>query len=165
MYEEQKLFEAVFRKTNSYGKLILLFGIDIFKKDLSTHEYIYTTIATAYEIWVLTSSWKTLLLTINKAAIDTDSPSTKAESSEKIMLQKLPDPNEATDEIIRQEIYLTVEEVCKRLRISRLTLYRWGRSCPFDTPFPKPAIASSGGFKRYLTSEILDWEATCMKLK
>ncbi|MCE6238372.1 hypothetical protein [Acinetobacter pittii] len=60
--------------------------------------------------------------------------------------------------------YLTSNSVCEMFHITKRTLNRWEIKTPWGIPFPAPALSSEGGtMKRYLTSDVIEWENECQK--
>ena len=61
-------------------------------------------------------------------------------------------------------MYLTMNEVKERYRISRGTVYRWMKSNHYPIPMPKPRIGGSAGNNRWLESDLDAWERECQKM-
>ena len=62
--------------------------------------------------------------------------------------------------------YITSDQVCEMFGITKVTLWGWEVKTQWGKPFPAPALASvGGGPKRYLLSDVRNWEKQCIGKK
>ncbi|WP_180056657.1 helix-turn-helix domain-containing protein [Acinetobacter sp. YH12090] len=62
--------------------------------------------------------------------------------------------------------YLTSNDVCEMFNITKRTLNRWQIKTQWGIPFPAPVLDSvGGGMKRYLTTDVMEWEQQCQKIE
>ncbi|ENX55732.1 hypothetical protein MN869_15425 [Acinetobacter sp. NIPH1876] len=62
--------------------------------------------------------------------------------------------------------YITSDQVCEMFGITKVSLWRWEKNTQWGMPFPAPAFPSVGGApKRYLLSDVRNWEKHCIGKK